>query len=325
MKSDFLSFENHSREDVYALFAFTDYLKILRARNKIYQPLQGKSVAMLFEKPSLRTRASFEVGIHQLGGYAMPLSNETVGIGTRESVSDIANLLSRYNDALVARTFSHAVVEELAKVATIPVVNALTDRLHPCQVLADAYTLYEKNKLGEGVKIAFIGDGNNVANSWIELAGILPMHFVIACPEGYDPDPNIVAVASANRESTIEVVRDPFDAVRNADVLYSDVWTSMGQESEYEKRLQLFSRYQINAKLLHAAKEDAVVMHCLPAHRGEEITDEVIDGSQSIVWDEAENRLHAQKALIVKLLSPAEYNDFHLTRRLKTAAQNAHG
>ncbi|HET7152491.1 MAG TPA: ornithine carbamoyltransferase [Candidatus Kapabacteria bacterium] len=321
--SAFLSFEGYTRDDIFALFAFADYLKLLRSRNKIYQPLQGKSVAMLFEKPSLRTRASFEVGIHQLGGYAMPLSNETVGIGTRESVSDIANLLSRYNDAIVARTFKHSVVEEFAQVATIPVINALTDKYHPCQILADAYTLYEKNKFNDGVRIAFIGDGNNVAHSWIELAGIVPMNFVIACPEGFDPDPNIVAAASNNPDSTITITRDPFEAASGADVLYTDVWTSMGQESEYKERLKIFSKYQINGKLLHAAKEDAVVMHCLPAHRGEEITDEAIDGSQSIVWDEAENRLHAQKALIVKLLCPAEYNDFHLTRRLKTAALQA--
>ena len=324
-KKDFLSFDGYTAEDVVELFAFTTYLKRLRSHNKIFQPLLGKSVAMLFKKPSLRTRASFEVGIHQLGGYAMPLSNATVGIGTRESVSDIANLLSRYNDAIVSRTFSHGVVEQLAKVATIPVINALTDKLHPCQILADAFTLYEKNKLPAGVKIVFVGDGNNVANSWIELAGILPMHMVIACPESFDPEPALIAAAVArNGESTIEIVHNPIKAARNADVLYTDVWTSMGQESEYQTRLHIFAHYQINEELLRAAKPDAVVMHCLPAHRGEEITDAVIDGPQSIVWDEAENRLHAQKALLVKLLAPVEFTDFQMTRRLKNAALNAY-
>ncbi len=324
-KQDFLAFAEYTAEDILELFAFTAYLKRMRAHNKIFQPLQGKSVAMLFEKPSLRTRASFEVGIHQLGGYAMPLSNETVGIGTRESVPDIANLLSRYNDALVARTFSHDVVVELARVASIPVINALTDKFHPCQVLADAYTLYEISKLRPGIRIAFIGDGNNVANSWIELAGILPMNLVIACPEGYDPDPALVAIAAAgNKESHIEILRDPFEAAKEADVLYTDVWTSMGQEAEYEQRMRTFSKYKIDDDLLSAAKPNAVVMHCLPAHRGEEITDAVIDGLQSIVWDEAENRLHTQKALLVKLLAPVEFTDFQMTRRLKIAAQNAH-
>jgi len=297
-KNDFLSFAGCTADDIYGLFTFTDHLKELRRRGTVYQPLRGKSVAMIFEKPSLRTRASFEVGIHQLGGYAMPLSNETIGIGTRESVSDIAHLLSRYNDAIVARTFSHATVEELASEASIPVVNALTDVYHPCQVLADAYTLHERGALTNGVKIAFIGDGNNVAHSWIDLARILPIHVTIACPAGYEPDASIVE-SCINAGGTVNIVTKPEDAADGADVLYTDVWTSMGQEAEYARRVEVFREYQITTQLLSHAKPDAVVMHCLPAHRGEEIAAEVIDGPQSIVWDEAENRLHAQKAILL--------------------------
>lgn len=321
-KRDFLSFADCTRDDIHGLFAFTDHLKELRRRGTVYQPLRGMSVAMIFEKPSLRTRASFEVGIHQLGGYAMPLSNETNGIGTRESVSDIAHLLSRYNDAIVARTFSHATVEELAAEATIPVINALTDLLHPCQILADAYTLHEQGKLKDGVTIAFIGDGNNVAHSWIDLARLLPINVVIGCPVGYSPDPAMLASAK-DGAGTVRVVHDPREAATGADVLYTDVWTSMGQETEYAQRVAAFDGFQVDGELLKLAHPDAVVMHCLPAHRGEEIAADVIDGPQSIVWDEAENRLHAQKALIVKLLCPAEYNDYLLTRRLQRAARAA--
>ena len=319
VKSDFLSFALCSSEDIHGLFAFTDHLKELRRRGTVYQPLRGKSVAMIFEKPSLRTRASFEVGIHQLGGYAMPLSNETIGIGTRESVSDIAHLLSRYNDAIVARTFSHSTVEELAVESTIPVINALTDLYHPCQVLADMYTLHERGLLKEGLSVAFIGDGNNVAHSWIELARLLPFKFTLACPAGYEPDAAVMAASTGN----VVITHDPVEAAQGADVLYTDVWTSMGQEAEYARRVAVFSEFQINKELLAHAKPDAVVMHCLPAHRGEEIAAEVIDGPQSIVWDEAENRLHAQKALIVNLLCPAEYTDYLLTRRLQRAARNS--
>jgi ornithine carbamoyltransferase len=319
-KSDLLSFEGMTGRDVLDLFAFTDQLKDFRRTGRIYQPLIGMSVAMLFEKPSLRTRASFEVGIHQLGGYAMPLPNETVGIGTREAVCDIAWLLSRYNDAIIARTFSHDTVEELAAAASIPVVNALTDKLHPCQILADAYTMHERGLMHEGVRVAFIGDGNNVAQSWIELTRLLPIDLVIACPEGYDPDSAIVAASGVNAAGKVTIVRDPREAAAGAHVVYTDVWTSMGQETEYRQRLQAFTGFMVTQELMSLAAPNAVAMHCLPAHRGEEIAAEVIDGPQSVVWDEAENRLHMQKAILVKLLNPVLYTDFHLTRRLKRAA-----
>lgn len=325
-KRDLISITDLSAEQVYELFEFGLFIKAERANPNLvapYQPLKHRTVAMIFEKPSLRTRVSFELGIHELGGYAINLAGDGagIGIGKRESVRDIAMLLSRYNDAIVARLYSHQVMEELAKHATIPVVNALTDLSHPCQILADAFTLYEKQLWYDGIKIVFVGDGNNVANSWIELASVLPIHFVLACPSGYEPDAKILKKATSAGLSKIEVIQDPVEAVKNADVIYGDVWTSMGQEAEKEVRLKAFAKYQINQELLEKAKASAVVMHCMPAHRGEEITDEVIDGPQSVVLDEAENRLHIQKALLVKLLNREEYKDFGLTHRLNHAAE----
>ena len=212
-------------------------------------------------------------------------------------------------------------IEGLARHSTIPVINALTDLSHPCQVLADAFTLYENNLWHDGIKVVFIGDGNNVANSWIELAGLLPMHFVLACPEGYTPDTGLLEAARAKGMSRIEIIHDPKEAATGADVLYTDVWTSMGQEDEMEERLRIFSPFQVNATLLGLSRPSPVVMHCMPAHRGQEITGEVMDGPQSIIIDQAENRLHVQKALLVKLLNHEEYRKFHLTHRLLNAAK----
>ena len=323
-KRDFLGFSPLDGSKIIELFDYSLYIKKKRREISLdapFLPLRDKTVAMIFSKPSLRTRVSFEIGIHELGGYAINLDGQSIGLGSRESVQDVAQLLSRYNDAIVARLHEHAIIEGLAEHASIPVINALTDLSHPCQILADAFTLYEKSLWHEGIKVVFVGDGNNVANSWIELAGMLPFHFVLACPEGYMPNEGVLKAARQKGISRIEILHDPKEAVANADVLYTDVWTSMGKEKEIEERLKIFSPFQINRALLAEAKPGAVVMHCMPAHRGQEISAEVMDGPHSIILDEAENRLHVQKALLVKLLNHDEYRKFHLTHRLLNAAK----
>jgi ornithine carbamoyltransferase len=310
-KKDFLDFSELTKYGLYDLFHLADKLK----NNPELRPLAGKSIAMIFQKPSLRTRISFEVGITQLGGVPVVLNNETIGLGVRESAHDVAKVLSRYNDAIVARVFEHSLLEELANNGSVPVVNALSDLLHPCQILADVYTLYEHKKLRPGMKVVFVGDGNNVANSWIELAGIFPMHFVLATPKGFQPDATILQKALAKGISKIEIINDPIQAAKNADVLYTDVWTSMGQEEEQAKRQAAFKKFSVSEKLLNNAASDCVVMHCLPAHRGEEITDEVISGAQSVIFDQAENRLHIQKALLAMLF---ESPDVHAPQEFST-------
>ncbi|MEI8102352.1 MAG: ornithine carbamoyltransferase [Chlorobium sp.] len=324
IKRDFLGFSPLDACKIIELFDYSLFIKKRRKESPSasgFQPLRDKTVAMIFSKPSLRTRVSFELGIYELGGYAITLDGQSIGLGTRESVGDVARLLARYNDAIVARLHDHSVIEGLADHASIPVINALTDLYHPCQVLADAFTLYEKSLWREGIKVVFVGDGNNVANSWIELAGILPFHFVLACPEGYTPNQELLTAAREKGVSQIEISHDPQEAVAHADVLYTDVWTSMGREEEIVQRLKIFEPFQINRALLSAAKPSAVVMHCMPAHRGQEISAEVMDGAQSIILDQAENRLHVQKALLVKLLNHEEYRKFHLTHRLLNAAK----
>lgn len=297
MKKDFLSLLDLTQGELTELFSVTDALK----SGSGYKPLEGKSAALIFQKPSLRTRVSFEVGVHQFGGHPVFLSNESVGIGTREKPSDVAKLLSRFTSLIIARLFDHSILLELAEHATVPVINALTDYSHPCQIAADLYTLRQHHKLSPGVKIVFVGDGNNVVNSWLEAAMLYPMHFVLAAPKGYWPDEKLVAKAKTAGISTIEIIEDPREAVRNADALYTDVWTSMGQEDESAARLKAFAGYRIDGQLLSLAKKDCVVLHCLPAHRGEEITEEVLEGEHSVVFDEAENRLHVQKAIIAML------------------------
>jgi ornithine carbamoyltransferase len=264
---------------------------------------------MIFEKPSLRTRVTFEAGMVQLGGYAVYLSPPDIGLGTRETPADVARNLSRWVDLIMVRTFSHAVVLELARHATIPVINGLSDLLHPCQVLADCLTLIERREHLDGLKVVFVGDGNNVANSWLNAASKLPFSFVLACPPGYEPDANILANAR-QRGAQVTIINSVEEAVRGADAVYTDVWTSMGQEKESALRREAFSPYQVNATVMAMAKPDALVMHCLPAHRGEEITEDVLDGPQSVVLDQAENRLHIQKAIMVWLLRQRRYSDF---------------
>jgi ornithine carbamoyltransferase len=298
LKHDLLDLTVMTKQDVEDLMHLTDVLK-----NTDAKPLAGKHVTLLFQKPSLRTRVSFEVGVSQLGGTSLYLSNEGVGIGERESVEDVARVLSSYSNCIVARLFDHNLLLQLAEYSTVPVINALTDRSHPCQILADMYTIRQHGKLAPGLKIAFVGDGNNVAHSWLEMAAIYPMHLAIAAPMGYHPDPEILAYATGTGISTIEILDDPRIAADSADVIYTDVWTSMGQESEQEARMKAFKPYQVNSRLVELAHPNSLIMHCLPAHRGEEITSDALDSKHSVVFDQAENRLHVQKAILTTLLA----------------------
>jgi ornithine carbamoyltransferase len=298
MNKDFISIADLTVNEVFELLTLTDSLKA----QKDAKPLSGKTVAMIFQKPSLRTRVSFEVGVIQLGGHAIFLTDEGVGLGVRESAADVANVVSRFNNAIVARVFSHQLLLDLAKYATVPVINALSDLSHPCQIMADLYTIRQHNKLRDHVKIAYVGDGNNVVNSWLELSSIIPIHLTLAIPFGYEPNKIIFDKAINAKVSKIEIIRDPKNAVNKADVVYTDTWTSMGKEKEKTKRIYDFWEYQVNSSLLRHATKDVIVMHCLPAHRGEEITNEVLDGKQSVVNDQAENRLHIQKAIMAKLI-----------------------
>ena len=303
MKKDFLSIADLSREEIDEIFKLTAEIKDKLKNGHPYQPLKGKTMAMIFQKPSARTRISFECGMFQLGGHALYLAPADIGIGTRESVADVARVLSRYNDGIMARLFGHEDIIELAEHATIPVINGLTDLLHPCQIMADVFTIMEHCNAIEDLKIAFIGDGNNVANSWINFASRYPIRLSLAIPEGYDPDKEIYENAIQSGVSEINIHRDPQEAVKEADIIYTDVWASMGQETEAKEREKVFKDYQVNDELVKIAKSDVFVMHCLPAHRGYEITDSVIEGPHSIVFDEAENRLHVQKAIMVKLMT----------------------
>jgi len=297
MKKDLLTLFDLTAADLNILFEEADRLQSDHSAG----PLRGATVAMVFQKPSLRTRVSFEVGVTQLGGNTTFLSQESIGVGTRESAHDVAMLLSRYCSAIVARLYDHKVIVELARYSTIPVINALTDISHPCQVLADVYTLRQHGRLKPGVKIAFVGDGNNVVNSWLELASLYPLEFVLAAPHGYWAEETIVRKVRESGLSKIEITDNPSLAVKNADVVYTDVWTSMGQEAESEQRRKAFAGFQVNEGLMSYAPSDCLIMHCLPAHRGEEITSGVIDGPNSVVFDEAENRLHIQKAILAVL------------------------
>jgi ornithine carbamoyltransferase len=302
MKKDFLSLYDLERTDFDAVFEKADKVKKMLKAGVSHTPLSGKTLGMIFDKSSTRTRISFEVGIYQLGGMALFLNNRDTQIGRGEDISDTARVMSRYLDAVVIRTYSQSFVENFARYATIPVINGLTDQQHPCQILSDLFTIVEKKGKYKGLKIAYVGDGNNVANSWIDAAARLPIQLSLACPEKYEPDRDILHRAMKRTKGGITVYRNPADAVKDADVIYTDVWTSMGQEAEKEERKKIFRKYQVNEEILARAQEDAIVMHCLPAYRGEEITADVIDGPQSVVIDQAENRLHVQKALMEILI-----------------------
>ena len=294
---DFLAIPDFSTDELVALFALAEAMRAGRYDKK---PLTGKSPAMIFMKSSTRTRVSFEVGTWQLGGAAWFLSPRDVQIGRGEPIGDTARVLSRYVDGIMIRTFSHQDVEDLARDASVPIINGLTDLLHPCQVLADVLTIRQHLGTHEGQVVAWIGDGNNMANSWINAAYRLGFDLRLACPEGYDPDPALLA--RARERGRVELVRDPREAVRGATVVTTDVWASMGQEEEQAARERAFAGFTVDGALMAAAEPNAIFLHCLPAHRGEEVAAEVIDGPQSRVWDEAENRLHIQKAIMAVLM-----------------------
>lgn len=302
MKKDLLSEYDLERADYERIIEKAHRLKRLHREGREHASLKGKTLGMIFDKSSTRTRISFEVGMYQLGGIALFLSNRDTQLGRGEIIADSARIMSRYLNGIMIRTFSQASVEEFARYATIPVINGLTDLLHPCQLLSDLFTITEKRGGYEGLKIAYVGDGNNMANSWINAAAKLPFHLDLACPEGYDPDPAILQRGIAEAPAGVALRRNPVEAVRDADVIYTDVWVSMGQEAERAERLKRFEGYQVNQALLDRSKKDVIVMHCLPAHRGEEISTEVIDGPRSVVIDEAENRLHVQKAIMEILM-----------------------
>ena len=297
MTRHFLAIPDFTRAELDRLF---DLAESMRTGTYTRKPLAGKSLAMIFLKSSTRTRVSFEVGTWQLGGHALFLSSRDVQLGRGEPIPDTARVLSRYADGIMIRTFAHSEVEQLAQYSRVPVINGLTDLLHPCQVLADVLTIRQRFGTYEGKKVAWIGDGNNMANSWINAAYRLGFELALACPEGYEPDPAILS--RAQREANVTLTRDPNEAAEGADVVNTDVWASMGQEAEQKERERAFAGYTVNAALMSRAASTAMFLHCLPAHRGEEVAAEVIDGPQSSVWDEAENRLHIQKAIMAALI-----------------------
>jgi ornithine carbamoyltransferase len=301
-KMDLLSIYDLSKTVIDDLFRRAQALKQKQKKGELYHPLRGKTLGMIFEKPSTRTRVSFEVGMFQLGGLAIYLRWTDTQLGRGESVADTARTLSRYLDGIMIRTFSQETLEEFARNATLPVINGLTDLYHPCQILADLLTILEKRGSLKGLKVAYIGDGNNIAHSWINAALRLQFDLTLACPKTHSPAAFVMERAQKEASSNITLLCDPFEAVKNAHVISTDTWVSMGQEKEYRERIRLFKNFQVNARLLEEADPDVMVMHCLPAHRGEEITDEVMDGEHSAIFDQAENRLHIQKAILELLM-----------------------
>jgi len=300
-KKDLLNFSGLSREDMFAIFDLAEDLKRKLKAGESHPLLARRCLAMIFEKPSMRTRVTFEAGMVQLGGHAVFLGPNEVQLGVRETPADCARSLSRWVDIISVRTFFQETLDEMAHYASVPVINALSDESHPCQVLADCLTLIEHKGTLDGLKVTFLGDGNNVVHSWIEAAEKLPISFTLACPKGYEPNRDLTERARQNG-ARIQITQSIEEAASEADVLYTDVWASMGQEREAAERALVFRDYQVNERVIERAKKDAVVMHCLPAHRGQEITHEVLESAQSIVFDQAENRLHVQKAIMVWLL-----------------------
>ena len=302
MKKDFLALSQFSKDELDAIFALTKELKKKQKSGVEHHLLKGKTLAMIFEKSSTRTRISFEVGMYQLGGHPLFINGKDSQMGRGEPIKDSARVIARYCDGVMIRTFAQETVEEFAKYATVPIINGLTDLHHPCQIMADLFTVIEHKGGYQGLKFAWIGDGNNMANSWIEAAAIFGFDLTLACPVGYDPDPKVLEWAHTHTVSQIVVTRDPKQAAKDADVLSTDVWASMGQEEEQKIREKAFVGFQLSEELLDLAQGNAMVLHCLPAHRGEEISDDVIEGPHSAVWDEAENRLHVQKAIMATLM-----------------------
>lgn len=300
-----ISINDLTLDDIEQIFSLSEKLKRQQKEGVQHHLLKGKTLGMIFTKSSTRTRVSFEVGMYQLGGYSLFLSANDIQLGRGETIFDTAQVLSRYLDGIMIRTFKHSDVEELAQYGTIPVINGLTDLMHPCQILADLFTVYEQKGSLKGLKLAYVGDGNNVANSLLHGCAKVGMNISVATPQGYECDKAIAgeALEAAKISGSVIVQTDnPFDAVKDADVIYTDTWVSMGQESEKEQRKKTFMPYQVNSQLFSKAKEDAIFLHCLPAYRGLEVTDEIIDGPQSVIFDEAENRMHVQKAVMAILM-----------------------
>jgi ornithine carbamoyltransferase len=302
VKKDILTILDLTKEDVDGLLGRAFELKRMREERVLHRPLEGKTLGLIFDKASTRTRVSFESAMIQLGGTPLFISARDTQIARDEPARDTARVLSRYLDCLAVRTFSQDLLEELAEYSSIPVINALTDLYHPCQVLSDIMTVIEKKGGYKGLKIAWIGDGNNVAHSWINAASVLGLDLILACPEDYRPDAEILKRAVEEGTGRIRITGDPLEAARGADVIYTDVWASMGQEGESKARARVFAAYQVNRKVVGHASKDVIVMHCLPAHRDEEISDEVLEGPSSVVWDQAENKLHMTKAILEALV-----------------------
>ena len=301
MKRDFLHITDFETNEITETLDLAIEIKTKLKNNENYKPFKNQSLAMIFAKPSARTRVSFETGFFRLGGHALYLGPKDIGIGKREAVKDISRVLSGYNDMIMARLFDHKHMLELAKYASIPVINGLTDFNHPCQIMADILTVYEKKGNLNNLKIAYVGDGNNIVNSWLNLSLRLPFHFTCVCPEGYEPDNNLIKLVNKSNLSTVEISHDPIKGVHEADVIYTDVWASMGQKEEVEERENIFKNFQVNSNMLESTGKNTFFMHCLPAERGREVTDDVMESSNSIVFDQAENRMHAQNAIMVKI------------------------
>jgi ornithine carbamoyltransferase len=303
MKKDLLTLRDVTAEDCKLLFDRSFELKKRYASGMPDRTLEGKTLGLVFDKPSTRTRVSFEAAMAHLGGTPLFLNAQDTQLIRNEPIADTARALSRYLDGLAVRTYSQNLLEELAAAASIPVINGLTDLYHPCQVLSDLMTILEQKGQLEDLRIVWVGDGNNVAHSWLNAAAILPLNLVISCPGGYEPDEAILKAALRDSDGRIEMVSDPVEAVRGADVIYTDVWASMGQESEHGLRKRFFEPYQVNQKLVDEAKDDVIVMHCLPAHRDEEITGDVLEGPNSVVWDQSENKMHMHKAVLEQYMA----------------------
>ena len=301
MIKDFLHVNDLSKDQFHNLMDLSSWIKS-NIHDKNYMPMANKSMAMIFAKPSARTRVSFETGFFKLGGHALYLGPNDIGIGKRESVADVARVLSRFNDIIMARLFDHNHIVELAENATVPVINGLTDFNHPCQIMADIFTVIEHKEETQNLKISYVGDGNNIVHSWLELAMIIPLNFNIICPENFKPDMDLIEKVENIGISNISISHEPHDGIKNSDVVYTDVWASMGQKEEAEKRRVAFKDFQVNSALMARAKNDAIFMHCLPAERGVEVTDSVCDSQNSVIFDQAENRMHAQNAIILALM-----------------------
>ena len=301
MKKDFIHISDLSKDEIMETINLALHVKSKFYNREDYLPFKGYTLAMIFAKPSARTRISFETGFSRMGGTAIYLGPDDIGVGKREAVKDIARVISNYNDLIMARLFQHDHMLELAKYASVPVINGLTDFNHPCQIMCDVFTIFENKGHLDNLKIVYVGDGNNIVNSWLIIASILPMHFVCVCPSGYEPDNELMDKVQSSKISTFELSHNPFESVIGADIIYTDVWASMGQKSEAKLREKTFLEYQVNSAMMSKTNKNTLFMHCLPAERGRETTDNVMESKNSIVFQQAENRMHIQNAIMLKL------------------------